>query len=280
MGVTPILQQQQDKMLGALEKNSKLIYDTSVANLQQILKVLLLDAKEELRKSKEASRLTLLSKAKRSEPCPPFQSPFPLPLELGEDTDLPMLVSRIQTDDDDDDDDDTDDEDDEDEIEKIMEQAEINQEKLRHQLLFGFSVFWHDKHRTKVQLYGDLNLTKLMWRHPSKVHDKQNSVAVSDIIGISVGASAGTFITPKKGLHERRCFSIILEDGTIDLEAPTSKDRAKWVFALRLLVGGLVKSYAESEKEREIQEEEELAKDVVHSAPLVPKHRSQPTDSR
>ena len=35
-------------------------------------------------------------------------------------------------------------------------------------------------------------------------------------------------------------FSIICEDHTIDMEAPTASDRAKWVFALRLLVGGLI----------------------------------------
>lgn len=144
-----------------------------------------------------------------------------------------------------------------------MEQGEINQDKLRNQLLFGFPVFFHDgKTRFRVQLYCDLQLTKIMWRHSAKTHQKENTISVSHIIGISLGANGGKFVHPKKGLHERRCFSIALEDKSWDLEAPSSKDRAKWVFTLRLLVGGLVKSWEEVEKE--IKEEQEVIEDMEH----------------
>lgn len=46
----------------------------------------------------------------------------------------------------------------------------------------------------------------------------------------------------------------------INLEAPSSKDQAKWVFALRLLVGGLVK--ANIEVEEQIEEEEKVQQDM------------------
>jgi len=98
-----------------------------------------------------------------------------------------------------------------------------------------------------------------MWRAPSKTHQKENTILVSHIVGISAGA-IGKFVTRKgKPLHERRCFSITLENKSLDFEAPTSKDRAKWLFTLQLLVGGLIKNF---EEEKEIREEEEVIQDM------------------
>jgi len=54
------MQFEQEKMLGALEKTSKFIYDTSKENLTQITKSLLAQAREDLKKSKEASKISLL----------------------------------------------------------------------------------------------------------------------------------------------------------------------------------------------------------------------------
>ena len=84
----------------------------------------------------------------------------------------------------------------EDEIEKIMADGEINETRLRRDLLIGFPVRIYNRDRNSIerhQLYCDTTLSSILWRKPSQRHNGEDRVAISDISGIAVGYDTDTF---------------------------------------------------------------------------------------
>jgi len=86
---------------------------------------------------------------------------------------------------------------------------------------------WGNPHRKHIFVSEDLQI--ILWKDPET--EKAESILVQDIKEISVGATTPVFSRYKRDVERKldRCFSVITEKRSLDLEVEDSKIRNQWI---------------------------------------------------